>query len=192
MSGMRRLPPISMSSPAGHRHRSVQRQGVEQQQHRGGVVVHHCGRRGAGEVFQPLFHDALTVASAATVEVVFQRQRRGGGGQPRGRDGLAQRRSSQVAVQQRAGQVEDAPVAGTHPLHQPCLHRRRVAGRIGGPCRCAAPTPRIRLQVAHRRLRQTKAAPGDDLRQRRMAKHRGDTGQFSRRHGRSGSRAPGE
>ena len=52
MSGMRKAPPISISSPRETGTCLPERQGVQHQQHGGGVVVDHGGGLGAGQLAQ--------------------------------------------------------------------------------------------------------------------------------------------
>ena len=156
--------------PAGYGYGASEGQGVEREQHRGGVVVDDRGRLGAGQEPESMPDDAFPVAAPAGPEVVLEgdgsRGRVDGGGHEFRREyGPAE-----VGVDDRPGQVEDAPVAMADVAREPGFHRLRVARGVRGPVR-DLPGPRLGLQPAYRVLDGGQAVPGDGLRQGRVLQH---------------------
>ena len=89
-----------------HGHLLALREGVEDQQHRGGVVVDHDRRFSAGEPAQPRLDVPVPVPAASGREVELQVARATGHRRHR-RDGLlGQRCAPEVGVQHRSGEVE--------------------------------------------------------------------------------------
>ena len=77
MSGMRKAPPISISSPREIDALRGGGQRVEHQQHRGGVVVDDGRRFGAGQLAQQVLDELVALAALARVQVEFEIDRRG-------------------------------------------------------------------------------------------------------------------
>ena len=126
---------------AGDRHLAPERQRVQDQQHRRGVVVDHGGRLGAGDLAQQAGDVFVALAAPPGGEVEFQR---GGGGERlcggRG-GGLRQWRAAEIGVQHGAGQVEHRPLRGGKPARQRVgggvqdggrQRRERAGGTAGG------------------------------------------------------------
>ena len=147
MSGMRKAPPISTSSPR-HHHFAPVRQRIEHQQHGGGIVVDHGGRLGPGQLAQQALDQIVAVAAPARVQVELQVGWRGQRAQHRGHGLVGQQRAAQVGVQHGAGQVVHgaqarrrgaASAASTRPataaasssarVRPPCSARWRSASR---------------------------------------------------------------
>ena len=123
---------------ARDRHLAPERQRVQHQQHRRGVVVDDGGRLGAGDLAQQARDVFVALAALPGGEVEFQR----GGGRERlgGRGGGSsrQRRAAEIGVQHRAGQVEH------RTLRDGKAARQSVGGSVqdgGGQCRKRARRP---------------------------------------------------
>ena len=103
---------------ARDRHLAPERQRVQDQQHRRGIVVHHGGGLGAGDLAQQARDVFIAFAAPPGGEVEFQR---GGGRQGFGGGGggaRRQRRAAEIGVQHCAGQVEYRPLRGGKPPRQ--------------------------------------------------------------------------
>ncbi len=81
-------------------------QGVERQQYRRGIVVHHSGGLGAGEAAEPGFDMAVPVASGARLQIEFQIAGSAGHIAHGSNRLFWQRGTAQVGVKHGAGQVE--------------------------------------------------------------------------------------
>jgi hypothetical protein len=90
------------------------RQGVEQQEHRRGVVVHHGGGLRPGQFAQQAVDDVVAVAASARLQVVFESAGRARGAGDGCDDGLGQHGAAEVGVQHRAGEVEHRLQARPH------------------------------------------------------------------------------
>ncbi len=97
----------------------------DRQQHRGGVVVDHRRRLGAGQRAQQLLDQAVAVAAAAGGEVVLEVVRRGHRRQHLGQRSVGQQRAAEVGVDHGAAQVEHA----AHPRREAGVDAR---GQRGG------------------------------------------------------------
>ncbi len=148
---------------ARHRHLLPRRQRVEEQEHRGGVVVDGGRRLGAGQLAQQPFEVVVAVAAAAGGDVVLEVARpahhRG-----HGLDRLlGEHRAAEVGVQHRAGEVEHRPQRGRRALGETppalALEARRVEGRGGGGAQL--------VEQAARRLQHAVAAVRRDQRAQR-------------------------
>ena len=84
---------------ARDRHVAPQRQRVQHQHHRGGIVVHHGGVFGAGQEPQPVRDDALPIPALAAFEVVFERHGARRGGQRATGDAGTDGAAAEIAVQ---------------------------------------------------------------------------------------------
>ena len=109
---MRNAPPISISSPRETITSFPWANEFSPKQHRGGIVVHHGGRFGAGEIDQQLFQCLFAFAAFAGGEIVFQIDRLAGHRHHRIDGRLGQQCAAQVRVKNRAGGVDDADMAG--------------------------------------------------------------------------------
>ncbi|VFT34263.1 Uncharacterised protein [Pseudomonas aeruginosa] len=143
MSGMRKAPPISISSPREMIPSLRGPQAVQRQQHRRRVVVDHGDCLGAGEFADQPGDQVVAVAALAAgqVELQVQRVARGQGDRL---DGLVrQQGAAEVGMQHRAGQVEHPPHAagmlrgeafagapGEHRLAQFDLGEGTASGRL--------------------------------------------------------------
>ena len=93
--------------PAGDEHFTPERQRVQGQQHRGGVVVDHRGRPGADDLLQQATDVVIAVTAPSGVKVEFQC---GGAAQRAcGSRGSfrRQRSAAEIGVEHGASQVED-------------------------------------------------------------------------------------
>ena len=90
------------------------RQGVEQQEHRRGVVVHHRRRLGAGQFTKQFIDDVIAVAAPTGIDVVLQCTGRARGSDQRLHGFFGQRRAAQIGVQHGAGQIEHRAQSGAH------------------------------------------------------------------------------
>ena len=81
-------------------------------QHRGGVVVDHGGRFGAGEIDQQLLERLFALAAFAGGEIVFQIDRFASHRNHRIDGRLRQQGAAQVRVKNSSGGVDDADMAG--------------------------------------------------------------------------------
>ena len=123
---------------ARDRHLAPERQRVQHQQHRRGIVVDDGGRLGAGDLAQQAGDVFVALAAPPGGEVEFQR----GGGRERlggrGGGGSRQRRAAEIGVQHRAGQVEHRTLRGGEAA------RQRIGGSVQdgrGQCRERASRP---------------------------------------------------
>ena len=169
---------------ARDRHFPAQRQGVQRQQHRGGVVVDHRGGFRAGEQAQTVGDDSLPVAAPPGGEVELQGDRPGGGLQRGLRDFRRKKAAAKIAVYQHAGEIEHRLVAVAHMRSQPPLDGRGVAG--GG----RRPSGRIfngagsGLQRPHGLLHGCQPPASRQRVHAALAQHVVDAGQLAARHGR--------
>ena len=137
MSGMRKAPPISISSPR-EMIPSCAPQAVQRQQHRRRVVVDHGDRLGAGEFADQPGDQVVAVAALAAGQVELQVQRVARGQGDRLDGFVRQQGAAEVGMQHRAGQVEHPPYA---------------AGMLRGrrsPARRRAPPRSVRSRRGHR------------------------------------------
>ena len=122
-------------------------QGVEHQQHGGGVVVDDGRVLGAGQLAQQAAQMIVALAALAAVEVELERDRVAHG-VDRGLDRrLGQQRAAEIGVQHGAGQVEDRAQAGHGLGLQPPA--RAVRDRLRRSARCR----RCAQRRAHRARR---------------------------------------
>ena len=155
---------------ARDRHLAPERQRVEDQQHRGGVVVDHGGRLGAGDLAQQAGDVFVALAAPPGGEVEFQRggggkRLRGGGG-----GGRRQRCAAEIGVQHGAGQVEHRALRGGEASGQcvGCRIQDVGAGGAGKAAPRAAPParPAVPRSVACRPNRASSTAAAGDAQQR--------------------------
>jgi hypothetical protein len=134
MSGMRKAPPISTSSP---RETMTSPPGASApgEQHGGGVVVDHGGGLGAGQLAHQVLDDAVAVAAAAAGQVVFQVVRAGHHGLGHAATASCGSRARPrlvwitVPVRLNTARIAAAgAAAGAHARRRPG-HRRRSAER---------------------------------------------------------------
>ena len=109
MSGMRNAPPISISSPRDTMASRPLARVLRHEKHGGGIVVDHRRVLGAGQRANKSLHMVVAFAALAGRQVELERDRI-----PHSRDGrldrrLGERRSAEIGVQHRAGQVEQRP-----------------------------------------------------------------------------------
>ena len=175
MSGMRKLPPISINSPRDTGMDRSSARVLSNEHHGGGVVVDHGGRFRAGEELQPVRDDALARAAPAGTKVVLERHWRGRGLYRRLHRLGAQDGAAQVGVDDRAREVEYAPVPVSDAGRDPVFYRRGVVRSSGGPLgnlACAG----FPLDVAHGVLDDLQSPMRDDGREGRVRQHGIDTG----------------
>ena len=86
----------------------LSREGVQSQEHCGGIVVDHRRRFGAGQATDPLFNVHVTIAASATGQVVFQIARTRCNSGHRRNGFRRQGRATEIGMQHRAGQIEHA------------------------------------------------------------------------------------
>ena len=118
---------------SGNGHFAPERQGVEHQEDRGGVVVDHGCGLGAGEQLQSMPDDALSLASAALGKVVLEGRGTGGLGDGSGHRLWAQEGAAEVSVNDGAGEVEHGLVAVAHFRAQPVFEGVGIAARLRSP-----------------------------------------------------------
>ncbi len=125
ISGMRKAPPISISSPRETIASRPLRQRVEHEQHGGGIVVDDGGVLGAGQLAQQAAHMIVALAALAAAEIEFERDRVAHR-RDRGLDRrLGEQRAAEIGVQHGAGEIEDRPQARTAPALRAARARRR-------------------------------------------------------------------
>ena len=131
---------------AGHDRLAAGREGVDDEQHRGGVVVHHRAVLGPRHLAQEFADVIVALAAAAGVEVVFQRHRAAHGVDGRADRGFGQQGAAEVGVQHRAGEVEQRPQRRAVPRGEPSagVVRHGLAGEVG-----LGAGPQGRPQVGH-------------------------------------------
>ena len=129
-SGMRKPPPISISSPRRYRHLAAQRQAVEHQQHRRRVVVDHRCRGGAGELAHRVLDMVVPVAAGACRP-----------GRTRGWSQRSPLRSSPPPLRRAAG-ARPRLVCSTVPVRVEHRPQARPAGRVASsaPARSTRPS----------------------------------------------------
>ena len=109
MSGIRKAPPISISSPRETIASRPCGQRVQGEEHGGGVVVDDGGVLGAGQLDEEVAQDRVALAALAAVEVELEGERVAHRGH-RGLDRLlGEEGAAEVGVQHGAGEVEDRP-----------------------------------------------------------------------------------
>ena len=97
---------------ARHRHLFALGQGVEDQQHGGGVVVDGGGGLGPGQAADEVFQVVVPVAAFSPVQIIFHVGRRLGRAFDGGQGGGGHRGPAQVGMDDGTGQVEDGGQAG--------------------------------------------------------------------------------
>ena len=122
-------------------HLPPRRQGAQQQQHRGGVVVDREGGLGAGEVAEQRLEVGIALAAPAGPEVELEVGGAGRLGHRRQRL-RRQRGAAEIGVQHRAGQVQHRARAARVP-GQP-LRRGAEDGGFRGACAGAGADTRRR------------------------------------------------
>ena len=154
MSGMRKAPPISISSPRETIASRPLAERVEDEQHGGGVVVDDGRVLGAGQLAEKAAHMIVALAAPAAREIELERDG-AAHGRDRGLDRrLGEQRAAEIGVQHGAGQVEDRAQArrGVAPrAAASAAAATDVARRGDGACRSRA---RVAERRADRRRRR--------------------------------------
>ena len=138
MSGSRNEPPISISSPRETTASLPDAEGVEDEQHGGGIVVDDGRVLGAGQLADQAAHVIVALAARRPADVELERHGRTHG-IDRGRNrAFRQDGTAEVGVQHRAGEVEHAAQA----RHVLLLQQAERAGgdHVGVGCGSAAPS----------------------------------------------------
>jgi hypothetical protein len=114
ISGMRKAPPISISSPRGsfgsrHDRLAALGQRVEHEQDSCGVVVDHGGVLGAGQFAQQIANEIVAIAAMAGAEIEFERDRVAHRHLRRLDGGFGPQCAAEIGMQHGAGEIEHRP-----------------------------------------------------------------------------------
>ena len=158
MSGTRKAPPISTSSPRDDRFLALD-QRVEHKQHGGGVVVDDGGgevpglltHRGGQDFGEQWLDQRIAVAAAAVGDVVFERAGRGGGNGHCFDRFRCEQRATEVGMQHGAGQIEDRAQVRLREFSTRATMHVASASASGGRARSGS--VRVPPQVQRRRNR---------------------------------------
>ena len=149
MSGRRKLPPISISSPRDTGTDLPRPRRVQHQQQRGGIVVDDGRGFRAGQCAQHRFDRRVAFAATTLIEIVFERHRIDGCFDTGLRHRATDLRTAEVGVDDRAGHVENVSKTRPNAIVEALFDGLPIQLGCGRPRRRRRIAPDLVLQLAN-------------------------------------------